>query len=116
MCIAKRYLPKAREFTKIVHMIQEPKKDVVWSVYLIRCADRSLYCGVATDPERRLRDHGTPKGARYVKAAGGAVEVAWSAPCPSRGAALRSEIWIKKLDRPAKEKLIAGRLVLPQFD
>nr|WP_048831700.1 GIY-YIG nuclease family protein [Maridesulfovibrio hydrothermalis] len=41
-----------------------------WYVYLLRCKDNSLYCGVTTDPGRRLQEHnaGDGKGARYTRA------------------------------------------------
>ena len=41
------------------------KKD--WVVYLVRCADESLYCGITNDIERRLVAHNSGKGAKYTK-------------------------------------------------
>jgi putative endonuclease len=38
-----------------------------WVVYLVRCADESLYCGVTNDIERRLVAHNSGKGAKYTK-------------------------------------------------
>lgn len=39
-----------------------------WYVYLLRCKDNSLYCGVTTDPARRLKEHNSGKGAKYTRA------------------------------------------------
>lgn len=38
-----------------------------WSVYLLRCADRSLYCGVTTDIERRIKQHRSGKASKYTR-------------------------------------------------
>ena len=38
-----------------------------WVVYLVRCADESLYCGITNDIERRLVAHNSGKGAKYTK-------------------------------------------------
>ena len=38
-----------------------------WVVYLVRCADESLYCGITNDVERRLVAHNSGKGAKYTK-------------------------------------------------
>lgn len=41
----------------------------MWYVYLLRCADATLYCGVTTDMERRLREHNAgSRGAKYTRA------------------------------------------------
>lgn len=78
-----------------------------WSAYLVECGDGSLYCGVAIDVERRMRDHATPRGARYVRGHGGVKRLLWSRPFASRGAALRAELRIKALPRRAKLDLAA---------
>ncbi|WP_027721940.1 GIY-YIG nuclease family protein [Maridesulfovibrio zosterae] len=39
-----------------------------WYVYLLRCKDNSLYCGVTTDPARRLEEHNSGTGAKYTRA------------------------------------------------
>lgn len=77
-----------------------------WCVYLLRCADDSLYCGITNDLDRRLRAH----QAGQVKYTRGRrpVSVAWSEPSEDRPCALRRELQIKALDRPAKLALVAG--------
>lgn len=83
-----------------------PAQD--WSVYIIRCDDGTLYTGVSTDVERRFREHlGRPRGARYFNGRR-PLEVAWREDGHSRSSACRREAAIKKLDRGAKLKLIAG--------
>lgn len=80
-----------------------------WFVYMLRCADGSLYTGVTTDPERRLREHNEDNrlGARYTRARR-PVELAWQEMQPGRAEALRREIEIKRLTRRAKLALIAA--------
>jgi putative endonuclease len=77
-------------------------------VYLLRCADGSLYCGWTTDPERRLRQHQAGTASRYTKRRG-PVEYALLLPAADRSAALREEARIKKLTRPEKLALVAAQ-------
>ena len=78
----------------------------MWSVYLLRCADGTLYCGVTTDVERRLAMHNgqKPGGARYTRGRR-PVTLAACADGLERGEALRLEAQIKRL--PRAEKLSA---------
>ena len=78
-----------------------------WQVYLLRCADDSLYTGVATDLERRLQQHNgeLSGGARYTRSRRPVV-LAYSENCDNRGAALRREAEIKRLTRTQKIELI----------
>jgi putative endonuclease len=41
-----------------------------WVVYLVRCSDNTLYCGVTKDLENRLVAHNAGKGAKYTKSSG----------------------------------------------
>lgn len=75
-------------------------------MYLARCADGSLYCGVTTDVPRRLALHNAGRGARYT-ASRRPVALAWREAAPSRGAALRREAALKRLPRSAKLALVA---------
>ena len=79
-------------------------------MYVVRCADGTLYTGITTDPERRVREHnGRPgtarRGAAYTRARR-PVSLVWSAPAPDRSAATRRERAIKRLSRAAKERLL----------
>ena len=79
-------------------------------VYLLRCADGSLYCGWTTDPQRRLAAHAAGRGSRYVRDRLPADYAAlWHAP--TRRDAMRAEARIKRLSRPAKLRLAAGAAV-----
>lgn len=78
---------------------------MAWYVYLLRCADRTLYCGVTTDLERRLHEHNSSRrGARYTRARR-RVSLAWSRACADRAEACRQEARIKALSRAEKEAL-----------
>ncbi|HLT92188.1 MAG TPA: GIY-YIG nuclease family protein [Woeseiaceae bacterium] len=79
---------------------------VSWSVYVLRCADGSLYTGVATDVSRRLAEHaGGRRGAKYLRGRG-PFELVLSLEAGGRGPALRLERRIKRLPRAAKERLL----------
>ncbi|MEE4144281.1 MAG: GIY-YIG nuclease family protein [Halieaceae bacterium] len=78
-----------------------------WSVYILRCADGSLYTGVARDLQKRLRQHNgqLAGGPRYTSGRR-PVQLLWSAAAPDRSTAQQREAAIKKLDRLAKLRLV----------
>ena len=76
-------------------------------VYLLRCADGSLYCGWTPDIDARLAKHQAGRASRYTRTRL-PVELAWSAEVADRSAALREEWRIKRLSRAQKLALIAG--------
>lgn len=73
--------------------------------YLVRCADKSLYCGWTTDLDRRLKAHNEGKGAKYTKSRRPVELVYWEV-YETRQEAARREAAIKKLKRKEKEELI----------
>ena len=77
------------------------------SVYLLRCADDTLYCGWTTDIDRRLAAHRSGTASRYTRSRR-PVELAVVIPVADRSAALREEARIKRLSRDAKLRLIDG--------
>jgi len=79
---------------------------VSWFVYVARCADRSLYCGIAVDVAARIAAHDAGKGARYTRGRG-PLEVVVTRRCRTQGDALRLEYAFKQLTRDAKEVLVA---------
>jgi putative endonuclease len=81
----------------------------VASVYLLRCADDSLYCGWTTDIRRRLAAHRSGTASRYTRSRR-PVELAVVISVADRSAALREEARIKKLPRAAKLRLIEDSL------
>ena len=78
-----------------------------WTVYILRCADDSLYTGITTDINRRLQQHNEDdrSGARYTRARR-PVTLAWTEMAADRSIASRREQAIKKLSRKNKLKLI----------
>ena len=75
-------------------------------VYIVRCADGTLYTGYARDPEARARAHNSGRGARYTSGRRPVVLV-YAERCRSLGAALRREHALKRLPRVLKQALIA---------
>ncbi len=77
-----------------------------WYIYLLRCADNSLYCGVTTDVQRRLKEHNTcnKRGAKYTRVRR-PVEVSYLEICQSRQQACQREYQIKQLSKSEKEQL-----------
>ena len=73
-------------------------------VYLLRCADGTLYCGWSTDPERRLRQHQTGRASRYTRTRR-PVELVYTREFETRSEAMREEIRIKRLSPGAKRHL-----------
>jgi uncharacterized protein (TIGR02453 family) len=76
-----------------------------WTVYLVRCADGSLYTGIAREVARRVAAHNAGRGAAYTRARR-PVTLVYSEPAPDCGAALRREWAIKQLTRAQKEVLV----------
>ncbi len=86
-----------------------PGTGAPWYVYLLRCADGSLYCGSTTDPSRRLAQHNgaLPGGARYTRSRR-PVRLLLARPCRSRSEALRLEALVKKTPAARKEARLHG--------
>ncbi len=72
-----------------------------WFVYLLRCADGTLYAGITTDLDRRLAEHNAGTGARYTRARLPAELIHFESAA-DRAAASRREAAIKRLTRAAK--------------
>ncbi len=77
---------------------------MTWWVYLLRCADGTLYCGIALDVAVRLQQHQEGKGAKYTRGRG-PLELVYREPCAAKAEALRRERAIKRLPRSAKLRL-----------
>ena len=78
-----------------------------WHVYIVRCADRSFYTGIARDVEARLRQHNSGDGARYTRSRLPVVLV-YREPAPDRSAALKREYAIKQMTAADKRRLVDG--------
>ena len=76
-----------------------------WFVYILRCADGTLYTGCTTDPSRRLAEHNAGRGAKYTRSRRPCVLV-YQEGAEDKSAALRREAAIKKYPRARKLALI----------
>ena len=81
--------------------------EQTWYLYILRCADDTLYTGITTDVEKRLEAHRTGKGAKYTRGRA-PLELVYRETCGSHSDALKRELEIKKLSRAEKQKLIAA--------
>lgn len=81
---------------------------MTWRVYIVRCADDTLYTGIAVDVERRVAEHnGAGRlGARYTRARRPVVLV-YQEPAADRSEAGKREYEIKRMRRADKARLIA---------
>ena len=79
-----------------------------WWVYVVRCADGTLYTGVTTAVARRVGEHNAGTASKYTRSRR-PVKLVYRTRAAGRGLALRREAAIKKLTRRAKDALIAGR-------
>lgn len=77
-------------------------------VYILRCADGSLYTGWTTELERRLEQHNSGIGAKYTRGRI-PVEMVYSEEVAGKSEALKRECQIKKYSKLKKEKLIGGK-------
>lgn len=76
-----------------------------WSVYILRCADGTLYTGIAPDVEKRLQKHNKGKGAKYTRGRG-PVELVYREDLANRAEASKREYQIKQLTRAEKLAMI----------
>lgn len=85
---------------------------------MVRAENGHLYTGISTDPQRRFRQHASGKGARFFNRSP-AQALVWQESCTDHSDALRRELAIKALAKPAKERLIrlfAGTATEPAND
>jgi predicted GIY-YIG superfamily endonuclease len=83
------------------------ERGVSWHVYIVRCADRTLYTGIARDLPDRIAVHNSGRGAKYTRQRL-PVKLVYSEAAADRGAALRRELQIKRLSRAEKRELLAS--------
>ena len=77
----------------------------VWYLYIVACADGTLYTGIAKDIESRVKQHNSGKGARYTRGRL-PVELVYSERVGTHGDALRRERQVKMMDLGNKRRLI----------
>ena len=79
-----------------------------WLVYLLRCSDGSLYCGITNDLPKRLKAHAAGRASRYTPSRV-PVALAYCEPQKSKSSALKREAAIKKLSQPQKDRLRSAK-------
>lgn len=80
-----------------------------WQVYMILCSDDSLYTGITTDIERRIKQHADGSGAKYFRGRT-PLRVVYLEREHDRGSASRREMVIKKMPTDQKRRLIGSEL------
>jgi putative endonuclease len=85
-----------------------------WFVYVARCADDTLYVGVALDVKARIKAHDEGRGARYTRGRG-PLRVLATRRCASKGEALRLELALKGLTREEKLDTVRSQRKLAAF-
>ena len=85
----------------------------MYHFYILRCSDKSLYCGMTSNLDKRLKEHNSDssKGAKYLRAKKPVV-VVYSEIFPDIKSAMNREFQIKKWAKAKKEALISGDLEL----
>lgn len=74
-------------------------------MYILKCKDKTLYCGITVDLEKRLIAHNSGKGSAYVRSRGGG-KIIYSEKLKNHSAALKREAAVKNLSRLEKLLLI----------
>jgi len=77
-----------------------------WIVYIIRLRDNSLYTGITNDLIRRLKEHRSGRGSKYVRSRLPITDVVYTELFRTKSEALKREIQIKKLKKKAKQSLV----------
>ncbi|MGL1921202.1 MAG: GIY-YIG nuclease family protein [Hyphomicrobiales bacterium] len=76
-----------------------------WKVYIIQCADNTLYTGISNNVDKRMEVHNAGKGAKYTRVRL-PVKLVYQENAEDRSTASKREAKIKKLSRAQKLKLI----------
>lgn len=77
---------------------------MTWTVYILRCADDTLYTGITNDLPNRLAAHESGKGAKYLRGRT-PFTLAYTETHPGKSEALKRELKIKELSRTDKLNL-----------
>ncbi|WP_233220068.1 GIY-YIG nuclease family protein [Pleurocapsa sp. CCALA 161] len=85
----------------------------IWSIYIIRCGDRSLYTGISNNVAKRFAVHqsGSSKAAKYTRTRH-PLRLVFTAEIGTKSAASRMEYCVKQLPKRTKENLVAGTISL----
>ncbi|OGK08114.1 MAG: hypothetical protein A2W80_04575 [Candidatus Riflebacteria bacterium GWC2_50_8] len=88
-------------------MVTAEKTAKSWWLYIVECADNSLYTGITNDIERRMAKHNEGTASRYTRART-PVKLVYREPHPDRSSASRRELEVKRLARDEKLALISA--------
>jgi len=89
-------------------MTVQEQQETIWFIYIVRCADNSLYTGITTDLKRRVDEHNTGVvGAKYTRSRR-PVKMVYHERAENRSQASRREYQIKKMSLQSKLKMIEG--------
>ena len=81
--------------------------EKIWTIYILECGDKTLYCGITNNIENRLKQHnGEIKGGAKYTRSRQPLELVYQESAISRSEALKREIVIKKRTRKTKTTLI----------
>jgi putative endonuclease len=85
------------------------KPQPTWFLYMIRCADNSLYTGIAIDLDRRFAEHQAQgkKSAKYLRGKG-PLELVFTTPVGTKSEASRLEVRVKQCSKRVKERIVGG--------
>jgi predicted GIY-YIG superfamily endonuclease len=86
--------------------LPENNNDSIWKVYILRCADGSLYTGITNNLAARLDKHNKGTGAKYTRSRR-PVSLVYSEDVDDKSQALKREHSLKQLKRGEKEKLLS---------
>ncbi len=101
--------PERRSESVTIAMKPKPShKNPPWYLYILECCDETFYTGISPNPEKRVQDHNTGKGARYTRSRR-PVKIVYQEICEDKSAALSRECQVKALPRKLKEELVKGR-------
>lgn len=83
-----------------------------WFVYILLCADKTLYTGITTDLDRRLIEHNAPKSISKYTRARQPVTMVYKEQTETRSSAGKREVFIKSLTRAQKQLLIKQHCIV----
>ncbi len=79
--------------------------EQVWYLYMIRCADGTLYTGITTDVDKRFEAHASGKGAKYTRGRG-PLTLVYREEGGDHSSALKRELEVKSMTRQQKEAFL----------
>ena len=88
-------------------MLDEPRIDYMWCVYIIRCVYQTLYTGITNDITSRIERHNAKRGGSYTRIRT-PVRLVYQEVCFTKSNALKREAQIKRWSREKKLALITG--------